>query len=261
MRLRYVNEKNATFEGLGTCFSITKDGMHVIATNRHVLDPTFRPNGNKYVGFKFWKALIEVFGKDEQGEPTKSKIFYLDNERNQPLCTTDKPTDVSIFYDPQVENKDPDTPNDRVFDYCIPYGMLATEEEITNDLLPFDMIAFPGFPEWHDKNFGRAIIRGGTIACDPRFSYGHPKLTGQENIIYDGFSFSGSSGSPIFALPKVPPINVDPHPENRFRRLLLVGVNAGRLDSEGQHSGLSYFVKSSVIRQLIDEAELQRRKH
>jgi hypothetical protein len=39
------------------------------------LDPTYGPDRGKYVGFKFWKALIEVFGKDADGNPTRSKIF------------------------------------------------------------------------------------------------------------------------------------------------------------------------------------------
>lgn len=254
MRVLFANQSNETFEKTATCFSVKKESTLILVTNRHVFDPSYSPDGARYVGYKFWKALIQVFGADEQGLPTRSSIFYMDSDRNTPLWNGSCDTDVAIVYSPQVGNKDPDRADDKRFDYCVSFDELATEVELRQDLMPFDMVAFPSFPEWHDQKFGRAIIRGGTIACDPRFEYSHPSVRGEQNIVYEGFSFGGSSGSPIFALPKVAPIGFS-GVERTFRRLFVAGVNAGSLNSAGQHSGLSYFVKSSEVRRLIEEAE------
>jgi hypothetical protein len=115
-----------------------------------------------------------------------------------------------------------------------------------------DVVAFPGFPPWHSSDGQRAISRGRTVSSDPRFPYRSPGIGDRDVISYEAFSFGGSSGTLVLAIPKVPPINVDPQPTSKFRRFMLVGVNAGHLRERlGQHSGLSYFVKSNIIHEIL----------
>jgi len=42
-------------------------------------------------------------------------------------------------------------------------------------------------------------------------------------------------------------------PEGFFRETKLIGINAGHYNSDKGHSGISYFYKSSVIKNIIDK--------
>jgi hypothetical protein len=170
---------------------------------------------------------------------------------NEVLFDANPLNDVAVVFD--IQSRNLDGTEYRAWEYCFEYSDIATEEELQNELLPFDVLAFPGFPDGFDKLGLRAIIRKGTVACDPRFRYSFESEERGDIILFEGFSFGGSSGSPVIAIPKVPPVNLDPNPANRFRRMLVVGVNAGHLTAPtGDHAGLSYFARSSVIRRIID---------
>lgn len=147
-------------------------------------------------------------------------------------------------------------------DYFVPYAFMATRDDFESKLMICDFLAFPGFPEWHDKSANRPILRTGTISSDPRFDYSYGDLVKGACIAYEAFSFSGSSGSPVFAVQKGPkPGHGIDFPG--FRELKLVGINAGHLkvterayrDKENAanvHSGISYLYKSSAILDIID---------
>ncbi len=179
------------------------------------------------------------------------KQYIIPITHNEILFDQNGLNDVAVIFDVQAGNLDGS--HDRRWEYCFKFNQVATEEELANDLHPFDLLAFPSFPDGYDRLGLRAIIRGGTVACDPRFDYSYDDEDRGDIILFEGLSFGGSSGSPVIAIPKVPPVNVDPNPVNKFRRLLVVGVNAGHLKRGfGEHSGLSYFVRSSVIRRIIE---------
>ena len=241
----------STKEVSGTAFGVEHDGKLAIVTNRHVLELNFGRVDGKYLGFKLRHLLCDIRIQDApNGSPGAVRHLIVPMSHNRPLFDENPLNDVAVIYDAQVGNLDGS--NVRHWSYCFSYTDLATDEELGNDLHPYDFLAFPGFPPGYDRLGLRAIIRGGTVASDPRFPYSFEEQDRGEIILYEGFSFGGSSGSPVIALPKVPPLNVDPHPANTFRRLLVVGVNAGHIAAQfGQHSGLSYFVRSSVIRRII----------
>lgn len=97
-------------------------------------------------------------------------------------------------------------------------------------------------------------MRMGTIASDPRFDYcceeSMPKGC---RIAYEGFPSSGSSGSPVFSIQKGfqtgKGISV---PNDFYREVKLIGINAGHFPDGGGHSGISYFYKPSAILGVID---------
>ena len=94
----------------------------------------------------------------------------------------------------------------------------------------------------------------GSIASDPEFSYSNKEAKG-DCIVYEGFSFGGNSGSPIFALPRG---ITNGSGALAPRQFYFVGINAGHFLEKGlqqRHAGLSYFYKSSVILDLIDNIE------
>ena len=244
----------ATKEVSGTGFGVMVGDKLALVTNRHMVDLTFGPKGAKYVGFTLRHVICGVRAKrHEDGAPGDAKALIVPMTHNLVRFDENSQNDVAVIWDVQSGNLDGTT--DRRWEYCFEYSDIATDAEIRSDLHPFDLLAFPGFPNGVDPRDVRAIIRGGTVACDPRFDYSFEAEDRGEIVLFEGFSFGGSSGSPVIAVPKVPPANVDPHPANRFRRMLVVGVNAGHLTvPTGQHAGLSYFVRSSAVRRIIDSA-------
>jgi hypothetical protein len=136
-------------------------------------------------------------------------------------------------------------------DYILNYPSIA-DAAFINSMEVCDFVAFPGFPEWFDRESYRPILRVGTVASDPRYDYTNQQARGN-CIAYEAFSFGGSSGSPVFALQKgfkmAAPLTFE-----GFRESKLVGINAGHLvETEYRsHSGISYFYKATAILDLID---------
>jgi hypothetical protein len=243
-----VSEKQCT----GTAFGINVEGTTVLVTNRHMVDFNFGRTDGKYVGYELAHLICETRARDAaDGSPGAVRSLQVPMSHNEILFDANPLNDVAVVFNVQSANLDGS--DDREWGYSFNLSDVATEDELRRDLHPFDFLAIPGFPDGFDKAGMRAIIRAGTIACDPRFEYSFASQDKGAILVFDGFSFSGSSGSPVIAVPKSPPTNVDPHIGNRFRRLLLVGVNAGHITTATmQHAGLSYFVRSSVIRRIID---------
>jgi hypothetical protein len=114
----------------------------------------------------------------------------------------------------------------------ISYDLIATVEKITNKLSACDFVAYPGFPDWYDKLNNNPIFRSGTISSDPRFNYSHKSEFNGDCIAYEAFSFSGSSGSPVFAIQKGFPVGgAIQTGENFYSPVMLIGINAGVLSA------------------------------
>jgi V8-like Glu-specific endopeptidase len=83
----------------------------------------------------------------------------------------------------------------------------------------------------------RPLIRAGRVASDPKFNFSVQGKDQGRCIAYEGFSYGGSSGSPVYDL----------------KRHKLIDINAGHLNNyELQtHSGISYFYQSSIILEIL----------
>ena len=136
----------------------------------------------------------------------------------------------------------------------IPYSMLATENWISEKLSVCDTIAYPGFPKWYDRQNNTPIFRMGTIASDPRFNYScSPGAPISSQIAYEGFSSGGASGSPVFAIQRgFKTGGAISAPDDFYREVKLIGINAGHFEDQIGHSGVSYFYKASVIHDIIN---------
>jgi len=163
--------------------------------------------------------------------------------------------DVACIVLENIEPIEGITNGNLTIDYHIKRIELASKEVLEAEVLPCDLVAFPGYPEWHDQSEGRPIMRTGTIASDPRYNYSWGKISG-ECIAYEAFSYGGSSGSPVFALQKGFPVG-DGLTGGSYRKVYLIGVNAGHLNDTKSgfnlHSGISYMYKSTVILELIQQ--------
>lgn len=136
----------------------------------------------------------------------------------------------------------------------IAYSMLATENWLSEKLTVCDTVAYPGFPEWYDRQNNTPVFRMGTIASDPRLNYSYtPGAPVASRIAYEGFSTGGASGSPVFATQRGFQIGGGLSASDGFyREVTLIGINAGHFKDQAGHSGISYLYKSSAILELIN---------
>ena len=237
--------QTVTCSGTGFWVNAGDSGLFLI-TNRHVLDiglskPEFR-------GFEL--SQLRILGKraaglselpdiDQEWEVTDARVLLSEVEKNDIACVVN-PNVVAIG-------------SNTALSYPLPLDLLATKEDFQTKFSVCDFLAFPGFPEWHDKRQRRPILRTGTIASDPRSDYSWTLNYEGECIAYEAFSYGGSSGSPVFAVPKG--IRLDPVFEGGpgFRELKLIGINAGHLYAKDKsHSGISYMYKASAILDIIE---------
>jgi hypothetical protein len=223
----------------GTAFVIAiNSDEFAIVTNRHVVDIDYKQSSSKYKDFNLSSIVVSGRRDDDSlyrfSIDSASPIFYSTNTLDDvavlinPRCQTiENMVDMKLFYHFGMED-------------------IADEEFLTSKLAPFDVVAFAGFPEEHDKLAERPLIRGGRIASDPKFDFSlHGKPAGR-CIAYEAFSHGGASGSPVYT------------PAKGFRDLddsrngRLIGINAGHLNGDfGQHTGLSYFYRSTVILEIL----------
>lgn len=228
-----------TFEGTATGFLLDiGNGIAWIITNRHVIDIDYNKPTPKYKDFKL--VSLELTGrKPDDTEYTipivpDTQIFFHKNYNN----------DVAMIL-PNSPSSDKQN-----FDWHFNLNHLASKD-IFKQIIPYDVICFSGFPKMHDKFMGRPILRSGRIASDPQFNYSWDENNRGDCVAYEGFSSPGASGSPIFATSRGLP-NI-----NNSRGAYLIGVNAGHVPSDIGHSGISFFYKSTVIHDIIEEHKLK----
>lgn len=224
--------------GQGTAFVVaSEEGPFAIVTNRHVLEADYRDSSGKHRGFSIKSILMT-------GRRSDDSLYRF---RVDPQSVLRFPgayqDDVGVLIDPLCEPVENMAKMRLFFHFQLED---VADEEFLASLLPFDVVAFSGFPEEHDRLNERPILRGGRIASDPRFDFSIWGVARGQCIAYESFSHGGASGSPVYA----PPKGFASIPGSRHGKL--VGINAGHIDARsGQHAGLSYFYRSTVIREVL----------
>lgn len=246
----FVGNGAQKIECTGTGFFLVSNDSEVfLVTNRHMVDIGFANPACR--GFQLSELRISGKGNDDE-----SGLPDIDQEWNV--------TDTTIRLSQVQENDIACLVNPKVFSvshaanasvqFSLPQDLLATKEDFETKFSVCDFLAFPGYPEWHDRRQRRPILRTGTISSDPRYDYSWSSEYEGECIAYEAFSYGGSSGSPVFAVQKGPrPDRTISFPG--FRELKLIGINAGHLNAgKNGHSGISYMYKASAILDIIENA-------
>ena len=238
---------------VGTAFLVrNRADVNCFVTNRHMVDLGYGDLSGKYKSATLITVSFEMFvapAEDRMAKPVHRSILHVDEPRASLKFAADYFEDVACFVNPIVRY---DFRHTNLISFYVEWTHLADEAWIDSQLSVSDFVAFPGYPPWYDKLENRPILRTGTIASDPRANYSNTTKPEGRRVAYEAFSFGGSSGSPVYATPKGMRggngIEVSGYREGR-----LVGINAGHLEgSFGTHSGVSYFVKSSAILELIN---------
>lgn len=234
LETEYTDRMGTVKSGVASGFILeVTPKMPWLVTNRHVIDLDYGQPVAKYKDFALTK--FHVTGRRSDDTTYTSRI----HPNAKPYFHEDEENDV-VLIEPRVYLDGPDS-------WHWHFGMEhLANEEIFKSIRPFDLVCCSGFPDQHDKLGGRPIVRSGHIASDPKFSYSWDQNPHGQCVAYEGFSFSGASGSPVFA----PPRGAHGIPDSRHG--YLVGVNAGHVPNHPHgHSGVSYFYKSTVILEII----------
>lgn len=237
-----------TVELRGTGFFIVKNEEIFLITNRHVVQPGY--SDPRLAGFKIESFKIEGYSDfNENGMPTKKHVADVENF-NEFVFSKNPHNDIACLKNAHLKN------GDMNITCHIPYNMLATDEWTKKHISVCDSIAYPGFPEWYDRQNDTPIFRMGTIASDPRLNYSYSPFAPVANrIAYEGFSSGGASGSPVFSLQKGFQLGGGLEYSGKddfYREVKMIGINAGHFEDTKGHSGISYFYKSSAILEIID---------
>ena len=244
----FENRRGYQHSCTGTGFWMRdSDSRFVLITNRHMLDVEYVDS--KYAGFNIRRLIVSSKVKDpSSGLPNIDQKLLVDCSNIKYLIVYEN--DIACLINPSVSSMD--GASTVTLDNWINHDLFATKIDFESKINICDFVAFPGFPQWHDKRENRPILRTGTISSDPRFNYSWSSEYQGECIAYEAFSYGGSSGSPVFAVQKGPkPGKGISFPG--FRDLKLIGINAGHLPAaQNTHSGISYLYKASAILDIVD---------
>ena len=258
------------------------DNRFGIVTNRHLTDAVFY-NEAEYKGSTIKAVKIELW---------QSRNFRIEFKVDdpKPLYHDDETIDVAVIpFGPKIDPHMVGTPYDKleniipdptidhlIFNHGLSWPYLLECEELWSLLEPGEFVLFPGYPVWYDKSQVRPVFRSGMIASDPQTDYrrkkGDPdKYDGNHQVLFDAFSTSGNSGSPVFVAQRgmAPlPFQFRTSPDDKsprtaaqlefsgYHRAFLIGINAGHFndpknDSPNDHAGLSRMHKLSVIMEIL----------
>lgn len=251
--ITYWDTPKGIFEWAGTGFFIEKDDDIYLITNRHIAELAY--SKPEHAGATLIKFLIEGYEYAEVGKlPFQYTTIIIENA-GQFIFHPNKYNDIACLKNPKCDLL---ISNSSTISLPIDYNMIATKEEIDTQLTVCDSIAYPGFPQWYDKKNSTPIFRMGTIASDPRVGYAC-EITDPDadRVAYEGFSSAGASGSPVFAIQRGFSTGKGIEtPDGFYRRVMLVGINAGHFsDTDDRHSGISFFYKSSSILEIIEACD------
>lgn len=258
------------------------DPRIAIVTNRHLTDlPWAKPARDgavlESVQIEFWQSenfrltyktdkVVPLFHEDQSIDISVVPIG--------PAFETNA-TQVTLYDSIDKFIPDPNVP-EILFGHAMSWDYLLKCEEMWSDLTPGEFVVFPGYPKWFDKLQSRPVFRSGMIASDPQRDYRQREgetsnVDGNQQVLFDAFSTSGNSGSPVFVAQRgMPPVDLqmklgksDSAPSQAaklefkpYRQSFLIGINAGHFnntDSErpNDHAGLSRMHKLSAVMDIL----------
>ena len=225
--------------GRASAFLIeVSEGMAWLVTNRHVLDLDYRSKVPKYGDFSLTSLCVTGRRADDS-----QYTFRFHPDARQ--CFHSDPENDVVLVECRVYMDGPDR-----WHWHFGLEQLA-DREIYKSIDPLDLVCYTGFPDQHDKLGDRPILRSGHIASDPQFNYSWDKENHGQCVAYEGFSFPGSSGGPVYA-PARGMVGLA-----NARHGYLVGVNALHLQAGPVgHSGISCFYKSTVVLEIVEQHQL-----
>ena len=236
----------------GSGFWIRNNEDLVFATNRHVIDIEY--NGPKYQSHGYVLSSMQILTFDATGRPGKQSV--VDAEI---LMDENPDIDIAFLRISRVLN-----PNNIVVEPAN-IDVIADSSFLQNELEWGAQVSFSSFQPWRDSHTERPILRTGILASDPAYPFVSTSTKRAHVHLLEAFSFSGSSGSPVFANAK----GVKAGPGltgGSFRPARIIGMMTGHLLSKDSsagvpfntHTGLSFCHRSDLLLSMVRESHALR---
>jgi Helix-turn-helix domain len=253
-----------------------------LVTNRHLADAVFynelenKGSAIKSIKMQWWQSkelrcehiIIDPKPLYHSDSLLDVAVIPLASKPEAPLeATAEIYGDISKFI---AEN----SLTGITLNHAISWEMLLDCEKQWPQLQPGEFVVFPGYPIWYDQLQIRPVMRSGLIASDPQTDYrsgkGEPtKEDSNYQVLFDAFSTSGNSGSPVYVAQRgMAPMNFliptgggktaaqAQIGSKNYHQSFLIGINASHYNDTGiprhnEHAGLSRMHKLSVIMDIL----------
>lgn len=252
VRMTFESPSGRPQLGWGTGFWIRTDpGQPALVTNRHNMDPRLLFDNEDLRLAKFEVELRRKEGKSFFPQTKFLQVTNLDATFHH------RTADVSLLASPRFAEED----GDYGFPEIIRQSDLADQPFFADKVAAMDIASFIGFPGkrgrgWWDQLWNMPIARVAYIASWPTIPFTHHDLKTTDVTLVSGFSFSGSSGSPVILHQKG--IRTAPGFDNpAYVGPRVIGIMSGHWNEPShepemlRHTGLSYFTRSTAILQLL----------
>lgn len=241
-----------TKTGSGSGFWVAdEDGNAVFITNRHVVDMAYRDN--KYVGEGYRLSHLTI--SSHSALPRNRGVVVDLQDDIDIRVDTGYGVDIAILIPHASDRKTPPL--------SIPASMLLADQSFFGHLPWGAQVSFASFQAWRDSTTQKPILRTGIVSSDPQDDYSSDIVDRKSALLLEAFSFSGSSGSPLFANAFGLPIDerlLTGGPG--FREARVIGIVCGHIpnreDGTGapsMHVGLSYCHKSTVLLEMLSRLD------
>jgi hypothetical protein len=242
-----------TIQGTGFWLTLPKGGSAFI-TNKHNVDLKIKLGIDTKFSLSETKIEIRKLGDNLLHNTTE---FFLIKNLTESLNVSSA-ADCALFRDPIF----PDKPKD-FKSIPLRYNEIADEQFLKEKVQIMDFASFIGFPgdsqtEWWDQYFNFPIARLCSISSLPEIPFRNKAISTEDVTLVAGFSFSGSSGSPVILHEKSIKVDEKTLTNPFYVPPRIIGIMSGHTiefpnnESMFRHTGLSYFTRSTSILNLID---------
>jgi len=242
----------------GTGFWVGRGGLRAFVTNRHSLDPELIPETRCLE-----LSEVEIELRHLAGNLAYSETHFFPVSAVGPSIRLHPTADCAVLIGPQFN-----CPAEFKDQVPISLDDIANQEFLAEKAQIMDFASFIGFPGsdeapgW-DESANLPIARLASIASAPDRSFVNSVIQktviqSGDIVLVNGLSFSGSSGSPVFLHRKgiraTLPLVADFVPATVIGIMSGHGTEPGPLPEILQHTGLSYFTRSTSILELLKES-------
>ncbi|HTR52007.1 MAG TPA: hypothetical protein VMJ10_14935 [Kofleriaceae bacterium] len=239
----------------GTGFWVRDRERDIYVTNRHNVDPVLKYGADTKLKLDHVELELRRMGPGVAHSETRFfRVANLSSALRASVIA-----DCAIIVAPDLD----DRPSDFRVSAAADFQAIADQDWLNDRVHGMDTASFIGFPgmnasqAWWDEEWNYPIARSCVIASPPGRSFANKQIKTADVTLVSGFSFRGSSGSPVVAHQKGFKVGqgLDGGPE--FVPAKVVGIMSGHFETDGsepemfRHTGLSYFTRSTSILELL----------
>ena len=260
LRVTFIDESQNEKPISGTGFWVKLNSCReIFVTNKHNIDPTLKLGTN--TKFRLNEVEIELRKKENNKVFCNTKFFRVINAKDSIIVSSK--ADCAIIVSPKFENLES---NYQIISTVIRQNDLADHNFLKEKTQIMDLASFIGFAgtndaKYWDQKWNMPIASLCIISSWPEIKFTHPEIKTVNTALVSGLSFSGSSGSPLILHAKGIEIGAELD-STPYVPPKVIGIMSGHCQESSnlpkllEHSGLSYYTRSTSILRLINKHKL-----